>query len=626
MSSDANTGSGSWHTNQNKSVNPPTPGNLDSDRELPTPDEKIAEFYREYPDRARLPLTDRHNTKLREKFTNAIYEEYVTDAPREWDTSESGVEIVEREPLTWGEAVERMVRSHEENRHTTINLEKGYPEDPEFSSFSLEVDTRWFSSYQQKYYAQLKAWLRELTGGDRPSGGSTEGIFENPRIALITRSGSSTPGGQRLAPVDHANELSNSWSSVYDALRNRMRSLGYDWQYDRRLEPHTSKRGGGTNAVYGHEHIVLVVDGPITASDLRPIVEKHVEECEIAGPSAHDLDVTNWRLNEEDIGTVEVKDPDEVENLAAYVASYAGIKPVDLLERSPEYIGWAAMMNAANLRTKSRSDAARQAAVADRCKQEFESELSDQDVDHGEEIRYSASGDVVCTACGSTHEIPQDESLVSQRLDGSPTLAADGGHDRVAEFKQSWSSARRGVRLGESQLKADLRDRLRTYLSNHPNASNVDLIAKPGIKYDPELVREIANQIRADYDPSEVVGFSRSPDWRVVSVTVRDEEFPASSGNGVNMVSVDRPKQNLLDNTLLGSNGAEKTRFRFGNGVSLNGGEQMAEFCIRNGIEDVDVVKETVYIERYGLADRLDIDPNDSITLEEAEKRFDLPG
>ena len=618
-------GGGPWHTNQNKSVNPPTPGNQESDRKLPTPEEKIAEFYREFPDRARLPLTNRHETNLREKYTNAIYEEWVSHGPREWDDTVNGSEIVEREPLTWGEAVERLLFSHEESRNTTLHLERGYPEDPEFSTFSVDIETRWFSSYQRKYYAQLKAWLREVTGGERPSGGSTDGIFEDPRIVLLTRSGSSAPDGDRLSPVDHANELSDSWSAVYDALRNRMRSLGYEWQYDRRLEPHTSKRGGGTNAVYGHEHVVLVVDGPVSASDFRPVIEKHVEECEIAGPSAHDLDVPDWKLNEEDIGTVEVKDPDEVDNLAAYVASYAGIKPVDLLERSPEYIGWAATMNAANLRTKSRSDAARQAAIADKCKQEFESEKSEQTVQHGEEVRYTPSGDIVCSACGSDHEIPQDESLVSQRLNNSPPLAADGGVDREAELRIAWPSARRGVAWGELQHERELRNCLRRYCDLNPDADLVDLVANPGLKYDTDLVRRIGREVLNGTNPSEFVSFSRLPDWRVVSITVHGEESAASSGNGVNMVSVDRPVQNLLDNTLLGAEGSENTRFRFGDGTVITG-PKMAEYCVRQGVTDLDVVKQVVHVERYELADRFGSYPDDPKTIAEIENEYGFSG
>ena len=43
----------------------------------------------------------------------------------------------------------------------------------------------------------------------------------------------------------------------------------------------------------------------------------------------------------------------------------------------------------------------------------------------------------------------------------------------------------------------------------------------------------------AEIEPSESVGFERFPKWRVVSVTVGEEEFPASSGGGVDMVMID---------------------------------------------------------------------------------------
>jgi hypothetical protein len=382
------------------------------------------------------------------------------------------------------------------------------------------------------YFAQLKGALREFLGGERPSGGECDGQFENPHIAFLTRSASSTPGGRRLPPVDHANALAESWEPVYHTLRNTMRALGFtlgeDWAYDRRWEPHGGDRGGGANHAYAHEHVVVVVDGEVNQEMFSKVMDKHVEACDPAGADAHTVDEA-----------VNVKAAGDMGNVAAYVADYTGIKPKDLLERSTEYLGFAATVSAANLRTISRSDAMHDAAKADKCKQQYESGKSEQSHDHGETVVRSdrRSAEFECIECGSPHGIDQSPDTLAEARIERPT-AADGGADPEGELRERWGSARSAVTVGDTLTDAEHRERIKTYLQANPDASVMEVLGALTLAPDAsEIVREVIQGI----DPDDPVAFETAPGWSVKSVTVGTEEYPASAGNGVELVTVERP-------------------------------------------------------------------------------------
>lgn len=605
MSSGEQTSGGSWPTNSNNSVTPSQAGNSpDSERELPTVDECVSEFFDTYPERASMPITQRHGQSVRREYAHEHYESYTSEEAHESDDAVSGDELVRRTPVTWSEAVKTTLESYEETRRTTLNLELGVPSDPEHTEFSVDVATRWFPSYQKSYYAQMKGWLRETCGGERPSGGYTEAQFDDPYLALITLSASSVPDGLRIAPVDHMTERRSAWSDgCYDTLRNTMRRLGLNWQYDRRSEPHTGERGGSTNHCYGHDHVVLVVDGEIQPSDLQPVIEKWVETCPWAGESAHrnspcaehqDPTVNSWDAAEpgcEDCDTViSVRPEDEVEDLARYVASYAAIRPVDLFERSTEYIAWSAACDAANVQTISRSDAAKWAATADACKQRYESNQSKQDVDHGEKIRPSTTRGVEyeCSECGSPHEIDQDhDTLVSARR-----AAADGGVDREQRLRDQWPSARAAASVGESIFRTEWREKIEQYLELNPDASPGEILGS--LELPPDALN-ILDELDAGVDPSEPVSFKHGPQWQVKSVEIGEEEYPASAGNGIEMVETIIPKERLLAETKLGHPKADRIYWRCERtGSCMWGGEAMARYLVKHGIEHPHVVDSVV--------------------------------
>lgn len=460
---------GSWHTNQANSVGPADGGSeeFDDDRELPTPGEVASRFYEEHYELAKLPLTRQHGRSIRSELLEYDTECETTDAPEpEEDPFE--IEYIDgKNPVTWGEAVVRLLQDHEDLRNTMLHLERGAPGDPQHATFDTAAESRFMSSYQKKYFAQLKGCLREFTGvGERPSGEAPQGTMENPKLVLLTRTASSTPDGDRLPVIDHMDQLRESWSDVRNTLRNRMeKDLGLDsgvgWVYDRRLEPHP---GDGVNQCYPHEHVVLLVDhADLTESDFRKVVKKHVESCDAAGRGAHDLDVDDWDANREDVGTISIRDPDEIDNLAGYIADYASIQPNDLLEREPDYVAFAAAAWATSTRTITRSDPMVHASTADRCKQRFEDGACDQELDHAEEIRRKeirGKPTLVCSECGSPHGIDQSQTLIEARSPDTgtgPSVVADGGRDwvreRMDQLRERWPSAREVAAVGEEPTR-----------------------------------------------------------------------------------------------------------------------------------------------------------------------------
>jgi len=561
--------------------------------------ECVRDFAKEYPGRARLPLATGDGTRIRRDYANVETVEWEEDLrlsqevrERHMLDSPAGTADGEVSPRSWAEGIRTLLEREAETQATTINLEKRHLNHAE--EYSVSARSRWSKPYQKKYAAQIDAWLRELVGGERPSGGVTAPSFEDPHIALVTLSASSVPDGERVGPVDHLEALRSSWNDVYHATRNTLRSLGFDsseWQYDRRAEPHTAERGDGrgVNECYGHEHVVLVVDGEVTAEDLRPIVEKHVESNPWAGADAHGKDA------------IEVRKPEDLEDPAAYVAGYCSIDPVGLFDRSPTYQAWAAAATAANYRTVTRSEAAREAAAADRCRQRAESEQSDQVRSHGEEVR-RVDGEVVCAVCGTAHDIDQSQTLAEHRRPQSgpqsaaePTVA-DGGEElrtadaREEELRERWPSARAAASVGESTERAKIRERIEAVAHAHEDLTDVELAAKYDAIGHVDVVREVRSD--ADTDPSEVVGFDRHdrvPSWEIVSVTVDGEERPASGGGGMEFVEV--------------TDYAERFGFirpewyRCDCGVKLHGDTMARHLGRAHGIEDRSAARSVVQLE-----------------------------
>jgi hypothetical protein len=613
---DLSTDAVSRRTNQNKSVNISNAGSEGFENcDLHTKakiDKCVSEFVEKYPQRALMRIATGDRRKLRREYAEVEQVEWREDlrlSEEEYkdiqlpDTRPSGVRDGEVTPPIWAKAMKQLLHKYAATKETTIHLDKTLFDKRE--TYEVAAKSRWQPEYQKKYKAQLDGWLRETTGGDRPTGGETEASFDNPHLGMITLSGSSVPDERRIGAVDMFDELNSTWSDhTYHAVRNTLRSLGFDadeWHYDRRAEPHTNKRGDktGTNACYGHEHVILVVDGEVTAEELRPIVETHVNHCEFAGKSAHGEDA------------IEVTTPDEKDDISGYVADYASLKPVDLLDREPEYQAFAAAASAANYRTFTRSEAARQAAEVDKCRQRFESDKSAQQLDHGEEVRYD-DGDILCTECDCTHDIDQNQTVAECRkpdnADTTPPepTVADGGHEiptdesRRQQLKEQWQDANAAASIGESTERTRVRRRIQMVKDAHPDKDAIELAAKFDAIDHIDIVRQVLEDKEELTNFDEPVGFGQDrapewadPDWKVNKIEVRGETHPAGGGNGMSYVETTDYVERFADVI------DDKHWYRCNCGVRMWGHEMAKHLGHEHGLETKKQARLSVETETY---------------------------
>ncbi len=613
-------GAVSRQTNENKSVNV-TIGGSEGFEDCDTAtkvqiDKCVSEFIEKYPQKAFTPIATGDQRKLRREYAKVGKEDWVEDLRMDDDeyrsmmypkSRPSGVCDGHVKAPIWAEVLKHLLHKYAATQDTEIHLRKSLFDKQE--EYSVSAQSRWQPEYQKKMKAQLEGTLREFTGGERPSGGYTEAIFDDPYLVLITLSGSSIPDGTRIGPVDLFDEMSSTFSNhTYHSLRNTLRALGFDsdeWVYDRRAEPHASERGDktGTNACYPHEHVPIVVDGEVSADDLRPIVETHVEHCEFAGEGAHGE------------GAIEVKPADEIDDIGGYVADYASVAPVGLLDREPEFQAFAAAAAAANYRTVTRSEAAREAAKVDMCRQRHESDKSRQELDHGETVRYD-DGEIVCVACGCTHGIEQHQTLADYRKPESadntpekPTIA-DGGQDvptdesRRQKLKEQWQDANAAASIGEPPERTRIRRRIQMVKDAHPDKGAIELAGM----YDAMNHIDVVRQVLEDNDDltnfDEVVGFRRSdepewmnPEWQIDSVTIRGETHLAGGGNGMEYVETTNYAERFSD-VIDGEHW-----YQCKCGARMHGHKMSAHVGYGHGLETLEQVRVAVEREEYNHRD-----------------------
>ena len=449
--------------------------------DVPTPKERIAGLLAEYPERMNTPLSVEHGRKIRE----SLLDEPETVA-REVEISETDIrtihETVSRDALPLVSAVVDLLETYEGYRDKMLRMTKGYAEDAD--EFLVDLGISFDPRYQKKTYAKLSALERQFIGGEYPNGGQQAGEFDEPVTVLfgLTASAYNRPGdpssGYRPA-VDHDRAIREAWSGDTSSVKRSLRyvledklglsSSDYAWWWQ--SEPHP---GEGAAAGYSHSHPVVVLDAAaadvpadqITAETFRPPVAKHVEECEGAGWSAHDLD-----------DAVTVRQPEEIDDFTSYVSKYLAVGPDrDLLERSDEYLLWAASQWATSTQKYSKSATATAAIDADKCQQQYLDPDTHQHRQHGEEV-VRAPGHLrnrgiryVCTECGSPHGIDQsEESLARMRLDAAETAAVrpvvtdggsvveavaddctdDDGTDVPQTLAERWPTATAAARVGE---------------------------------------------------------------------------------------------------------------------------------------------------------------------------------
>lgn len=413
-------------------------GRADRRPDVPTVEERIDGLLDRWPKRCMVPVSETHGTKLRR------------DAVEEPETVEETVEVGENEEITTYETVEQpalphiavveeLLKMYERYRDLHLKLEKRERhEEPE--SFLIGLENSYSPEYQSKHYARLSAWERQVLGGEYPHGEEVPGEFVEPVTVLmgLTASAYREPGDpdSGLKPIcDHDRAIREAWTGSSGSVKRTLRyvledelglpSEAYTWWVQ--SEPHG---GDGANVDRSHSHPVVVLDAAaadvsadaITPETFRPVVAKHVAECDGATWDAHGVDET-----------VEVRAGEEITSLSGYVSKYVACDPEkDLLERSDEYLMWAASQWATGTQKYSRDRVATAATKADACHQRYVSAESDQDHDHGETVVRSRKPGVSfeCVECGSEHGIDQSGTLTEHRTAqaaAEPPCATDGG-------------------------------------------------------------------------------------------------------------------------------------------------------------------------------------------------------
>ncbi|TKX64613.1 hypothetical protein EXE40_17525, partial [Halorubrum sp. GN11GM_10-3_MGM] len=399
--------------------------------DVPTPAERIAGIVERYGDRVFGPLSETHGRKLRE---DCLTEPETVD--RTVETGENAEKVVSetvaREAVPWVAAISEMLDWYEGYRDKSLRMARGSEVRGDREDFLVDMDNSLTPAYQSKQYARINGLSRQLMGGEYPNGEPVEGLFAEPVTVLFSLTATSLrDDGTHRPVVDHDREIREAWSGSSSSVKRTLRyvledRLGlspgdYAWWWQ--SEPHPGPEKAAT--AYSHSHPVVVLDGAAVpdgaaatdAETYRPVVAKHVAECDGAGWEAHGLD-----------DAVSVRGPDEIEDFASYVSEYLSVRPDDdLLERSDEYLMWAASQWATTTQKYSRSKWATAAVKADRCEQEAMDPEAEQSARHGERVRRAAPGashSFECAECGSPHGIEQSgDSLAARRLESPATPA-----------------------------------------------------------------------------------------------------------------------------------------------------------------------------------------------------------
>jgi len=557
---------GSRHSNgsypASADTGPKPPGSENASRsdrrpDVPTVEERIDGLLERWPDRCMVPVSEEHGTKLRR------------EAFEEPETVEETVEVGEHEEITTHEVVERSALPHvavvqellemyERYRDLHLKLEKRERhKKPE--EFLINLTNSYTPEYQSKHYARLSAWERQVLGGENPHGEEVTGEFTEPVTVLmgLTASAYREPGNPAsgLRPIcDHDREIRDAWTGSSNSVKRALRyvledALGlpsdsYTWWVQ--SEPHG---GDGANVDRSHSHPVVVLDAAaadvsadaISPETFRPVIAKHVAECDGATWDAH-------RIREDsEKSAVEVRTEDEINSLSGYVAKYVACDPEkDLLERSDEYLMWAASQWATATQKYSRDRVATAATKADACHQEYVSEESDQGHDHGEVVALSKKPGVSfeCAECGSSFGIDQSCTLTDHRTAQAavePPCAADGGEvveesggEAVDGLRAAWRDARAAARVGGPTVEREC---------GHEEPDRCPLCATETEAPHHTVSGEVP--IPESASPSEPVGeesasFRRPPMWEPVSVvrTWSGEETAVGTPSGVEYAEV----------------------------------------------------------------------------------------
>lgn len=264
-----------------------------------------AQIAREKPSRDKR-LTDREGVALREDV-------------RDWYTLDGDL------PVTWARAERQFLRYDEESRKTANvfeNTETG-------ETATSAVSHRFQPEYREMWYAKFNDLLR-----------SAQDRWPVVHTTMLGLTASSTPDGERMAPVDHWHDCDASNDAVKQALRRVKDELG-DAVAIEFIEAHP---GGGTNDGYLHKHPVIISGQRVPDHLLQKVLNAHVNNSPNAEHDAHRLSeaVTRSRVaarKDADNATEEV-----IGNLPAYLAGYLLDYDDDLEDLPEPQLAGAAVM------------------------------------------------------------------------------------------------------------------------------------------------------------------------------------------------------------------------------------------------------------------------------------------
>ncbi|TKX64503.1 hypothetical protein EXE45_16490, partial [Halorubrum sp. SP9] len=307
----------------------------------------------------------------------------------------------------------------------------------------------------------------------------------------------------------------------------------------------------------------------------------------------------------------------DVGNLGSYLAAYMGGYTEDLLDKPIEYIAWGAVYWSAARQRTTRSQTVNQAIRADRCEQRAENEESGQVDAHGERIRWDdgRGADVVCSCCGSPWTVDQDQ------LDGPPETdsaldedlywAADAAApapepDRVRSLAERWPSADSAWSYGESPRKTLIRDRVQDYIDIHGRDVSLPSILAH-LNIDPSYREFVGEILNGEREPDSEAFDRRSTEpafgYELKAIVDRDGNEHEPGGGGVDMVSLELPIRNIIQNTRLRHDLAQGEVFRDARTeVASHNPKTVASAFVNDGITDPEVVDRLLIVEDYHVS------------------------
>jgi hypothetical protein len=352
--------------------------------------ELVEDFIEERPERAARPISVRDDHKLRIQATQ-----------EKIDTGRRGASWsdLKREFLGWYNGYR--------NAHLLFT-------DPDGNTVRGQMPNSHQPRYGDRYYGRIKGFERQMLKE-----------YHNPTVVLLSLTGSmkNAHGGWRC-PCDHLLEVKSSFRpdsgrGVYHKLREVLD--GKPWEYALVVEKH--KNG------YGHIHVAVFVDGDVSEADFRPVIDKHLEYCDIAAKEAHDYfhpddekrpisvrDVATDRdTNAEDYNGTHGDGP--IGNLGSYLGEYIGSHGKPLFERDISELSFRAVLWATGTQKVRFSTGANEMIRKDR--EQVEDDELDQEPS-GDGSTYGLRDDV------TVEEIEDPETDVSELMDGETDWSLQG--------------------------------------------------------------------------------------------------------------------------------------------------------------------------------------------------------